>query len=779
MGWAKRLPPDQKDAAVRSTSETFRILGQSIPKVDGWDKVTGRAQFGADIKLPGMLTGKVLRSPYAHARIRRIDTNKAEALAGVLAVITAKDFPPIVTGTGTVDVHYLGKLVMAKDKVLFHGHPVAAVAATSPEIAEEALGLIHVEYEVLDPVLDPLEAMRQDSTRLHEDLYTEQPRDKASYPSNVALHMEYGRGDVEQGFGQSDVVVERTFNTQTVHQGYIEPESEAAEVHADGTVVVWANTQGIFAHRNELSALLDIPLSKLRVIPTEVGGAFGGKIHIRVSPLCVMLSRKGGRPVQITLSREEVLRATGPGSATVSTIKVGARRDGTITAIQAHLVYDAGAFPGAPLGPSIRRIFAIYRTPHLKIDAYDVVTNKPKVSDYRAPGGTPVAFAVESVIDEMAEALDIDPLEFRLKNVSRTGDPMPDGTELTRLGLVEVLERTKGHPSWATPLTGPNRGRGIAVGLWGVAAGTTSCHISLSADGSITLVLGTVDLSATRTALAQIAAEAMGLEMVNVRALMGDTDTVAHSDSSSGDKVTYGASKAVYEASHDLLAKLKRRVAEHFKVSPEDVMYKLKRFWVQGAPEMEMSLAEVARRTLGGGGAVIGYGSASGMKTAPMAAVHVADVEVDRETGRVRILKYTAFQDVGLCVNKAQVEGQMQGGATQGIGWALTEGYDFDQRGVLRNANLLDYRIPTSLDVPLIDTNIIEGPSSDNPYGIRGAGQVPIVPVAAAIANAIYRATAVRFRVLPMKPETVLWALHEEKNPAGRSHQPPPAPGWR
>jgi xanthine dehydrogenase molybdenum-binding subunit len=748
---------------VNTRSQPFRIIGRKTPKVDAIDKVTGRAQFGADVPLPRLLVGKVLRSPYAHARITRIDTHKAAALPGVHAVITDNDLPTVTPGTqmgpGTTTVHesYLSQEVLARDRVLFHGHAVAAVAATSSDIAEEALALIQVEYEPLSYVLDPVEAMRPDAVRLHDDLYTQTATGKATTPSNIAEHLEMGRGDVEQGFAEADVVVERTFRTQTVHQGYIEPDSETAWVREDGSVIVWANTQTTFTQRHELAVLLNLPVSCIRVVPTEVGGAFGGKESVRVSALCVALSRQAGLPVRITLSREEVLRATGPATATLSTIKVGARNDGSITAIQARLIYDAGAFPGAPLRSAIRRVFSHYRTPNLKIDAYDVVTNKPHVAAYRAPGATPTNFALESVIDEIGEALHMDPLTFRLANVSRPGDPMPDGVILPSVSLCEILQRVQVHPCWTTPLTGSNQGRGMALGLWTMPGGTTSCHITLSVDGSVTLVLGTVDLSATRTSLAMVAAEALGLDLEDVRVVVGDTDMVAYSGASAGDKVTYVTSKAIIKASDELLQQLKMRVAAALEASPQDIMYERKRFWVQGSPARGMTLADIAQRTIRSGGAMMGYGSASetfsSVALAPNAAAHVVDVEVDRDTGQVKILRYTTFQDVGLCVNPDQVEGQMQGGATQGIGWGLAETYLFDEKGSVRNANLLDYRLPSALDVPYISTNVVEVPSSDHPYGIRAVGQVPIVPPAAALAIAIYRATGVRLYELPMTAE--------------------------
>jgi xanthine dehydrogenase molybdenum-binding subunit len=750
-------------------SQTFRVIGRRTPKVDALDKVTGRAQFGADVTLPRMLVGKVLRSPYAHARIKRIDTSKAAALPGVKVIITGNDLPKLTLGAAgpggvaTAREYYVSHEILARDKVLFHGHIVAAVAAMSREIAEAAVDLIEVEYEVLPHVTDPVAAMQPDSVVLHDDLYTQMATGKAATPSNVAEHLQMGRGDVGRGLAEAEVVIERTFRTQTVHQGYLEPDSEAAWVREDGSVIVWANTQTTFTQRQDLAIILGIPLSKIRVVPTEVGGAFGGKESVRVSALCVALSRRTGQPVRMTFSRAEVLQATGPGSATMSMIKVGARHDGTITAIQARLVYNAGAFPGAPLRSAIRRVFSHYRTPNLQVDAYDVVTNTPHVAAYRAPGATPTNFALESVIDEIGEVLGLDPIAFRLKNASHPGDPMPDGVQLPSLSLTDLLQRVRAHPCWTTPLTGLHQGRGIALGLWTMPGGTTSCHITLSADGSVTLVLGAVDLSATRTSLAMVAAEALGFDLEDVRVVVGDTDMVAYSGASAGDKITYVTSKAILKASEDLLRRLKTRVAAALEAAPHDIVYERKRFWVQGSPERAIRLSDTAQRTVHGEDAVMGYGSNSEtfstVAIAPNAAVHVADVEVDCDTGAVTILQYTTFQDVGLCVNPDQVEGQMQGGATQGIGWALSEEYAFDEQGVLQNANLLDYRMPTSLDVPRIATYIVEEPSGDHPYGIRAVGQVPIVPPAAAIANAIYRAVGVRLRELPMTPERLHRAL--------------------
>ncbi|MFB3093239.1 MAG: xanthine dehydrogenase family protein molybdopterin-binding subunit, partial [Dehalococcoidia bacterium] len=430
-----------------------------------------------------------------HARINSIDVTSAEALPGVVAVVTRADFPSLTPGSeaafGTITAReqYLSQEVIARDKALFNGHAVAAVAATSAAVAEKALALIEVDYEVLPFAMDPEEATKPEATLLHGDLYTRSKDGMSETPSNVAEHLEMGRGDVERGFAEADVVMDRTFRSQVVHHGYIETDVETAEASSDGSVVVWANTQATYAQRHDLAVVLDIPLSKIKVIPTEVGGAFGGKESVRVAALCVALSRKAGLPVRIALARDEVLRGTGPGNALIATIKVGARRDGEITAIQARVQFDAGAFPGAPLRSAIRRVFSHYRTPNLKIDAYDVVTNKPHVAAYRAPGATPTAFALESVIDEVAEAVGLDPVSFRLKNVSRSGDPMPDGVRLSSVNFEELLNRVSSSPCWTQPLEGPNRGRGLALGMWTMPGGTTSCHLTLRACECIGVML--------------------------------------------------------------------------------------------------------------------------------------------------------------------------------------------------------------------------------------------------------------------------------------------------
>lgn len=744
-----------------------KVIGRRMPRVDAIERVTGTAAFGADIVLPGMLHGKVLRSRYAHARIRKVDVKRALALDGVEAVITGGDMPPLADagfanlGESQIDLRLLRQVVLAGEKAVFHGQAIAAVAAATPELAEEALALIDVEYEALPVVEDVLDAMRPDAPLIHPDLFTESLGGKAKTPSNVAAHLLLERGDMAAGFADSDVVLENTYRTQMVHQGYIEPQAATARVDADGWVTVWTTTQGAFTTKMQLAALLDIPLSKIRVIPMEIGGGFGGKIYVNLEPLCVLLARRSGRPVKMVMTREEVLRATGPASPTVITIKTGASRDGTLLAVQAKMIYDAGAFPGSPVSAGMVIGLAPYPVPNLKLEGYDVVTNKPRVNAYRAPGGPPAAFAVEGQMDAMARALRMDAVAFRLKNAAQEGDPLPNDVKLNRVGLREILERVRAHPAWRGPKDG--RGRGLALGYWRGATFTSSAHMAVNADGTIALALGSVDLTGTRTSMVQIAAEEFGLEPAEVSVTMADTETVGYTDVTGGSRITYMMGAAVHRACQDALRQLRERAAAKLGVAPEDLEFRDRHFRARARPEKSISVKELAAESLvGGEGPIVGKGSASRLQPAPAYAAHVAEVEVDRETGKVRVAKYTAFQDAGCAVNPPQVEGQIQGGVAQGIGWALTEGYLFG-KGVLKNATLLDYRMPTALDVPMIDAVIVEVPASDGPYGIRGVGEVPIVPPPAAIANAIYDATGVRMTELPMTPEAVFWAVNRKR----------------
>lgn len=748
---------------------TFKYIGTRAAKADALERVTGTAAFGADVNLPDMLVGKVLRSPHPHAKILNIDTSRAEALPGVQAVVTAADLPPVENVAGTIggeliiNLMDLRKMTIAHDKALFDGHTIAAVAASSSEIAERALDLIDVEYEVLPPVEDALRAMGDDAPLLHEDLYTKTLGERSSKPSNVAMYVESSYGDVEQGFAEADLVHETTYNSKMVHQGYLEPTTAVAWYQSNGKLTLWSSTQGTFGIRRSVAQLLDMPQHHINVIPTEIGGGFGGKIYAILDPVAALLSRKSGHPVKLVMSRAEVFRATGPGAPMRAVIKTGTRKDGTLTACYAKLVMDAGAFPGAPVGGASLVSFGPYKTDNLKIEGYDVVTNKPRVQAYRAPGGTPVAFAVESHMDEVAEQLGMDPLQFRIKNAPKEGDKATNEQPYNRIGAKEVLRRISEHPCWREPVKeGPHTGRGLALGYWQGATLTSSATVQVLPDGTVGVFSGQVDLTGTRTTMEQIVADEMQVPIEDVAARVGDTESTPYTDLSAGSRTTYSLGAAVHEACADAIEQLKVHAASHFQVPKGDVSYGNGKFWVTENPEQEADLATIANNSARRApGPIHGYGAVTRLQPAHQFAAHVADVEVDSQTGKVTILRYTAFQDVGKAINPQQVEGQIQGGVAQGVGWALNEYYDYSE-GVLRNPTLLDYRMPTALDMPMIDTQIVEVPASDGPYGARGVGEVPIVPPGGALANAIYRATGKRLYNLPMTPEEVFWATHDQ-----------------
>jgi CO/xanthine dehydrogenase Mo-binding subunit len=749
------------------TTSSYKVIGSRPLRPDGVDKVTGRAIFGADVKLPGMLYGKVLRSPHAHARISSIDASAALALRGVRAVVTAQDLPAIEDkiadlGESTVNLRYTSNNVLAHDKVLYYGHAVAAVAADNVHIAEEALALIKVEYALLPHVIDGKRAMAADAPILLDDLRTNELGKLGETPTNIAEHIRHQRGDLAKGFAEADAVIERTFHTATVHQGYIEPQSATALWNEDDALLVWCSTQGAFSVQEQLAALLQVPLSRITVTPTEIGGGFGGKIDVYLEPLAALLSRKAGhRPVKMTMTRAEVLTGTGPTSGSYIRVKMGAQVNGKITAAEAELIYEAGAFPGSPVGAGCGVVFGPYKLDNLQIDGYDVVVNRPKAAAYRAPGGTNAAFAGESVIDELAETLGIDPIDFRLRNAVREGDRRTDGPEYKRIGLVETLEAARSHPHYTAPLlalsdrqgSGKHRGRGVAAASWGNWGGKSSATATVNSDGTVNLIEGSTDIGGSRASIAMQLAETLGIAYDDIRPQVVGTASVGYNDVTGGSRTTFGTGWAVYEVGKKILAEMRQRAADYWDVPVDEVTVSDGVFAQNGDSLSFRDLAGKLDVPVTASASVHpqGYGPGFGL--------HIVDVEVDVETGKVTILRYTAVQDVGKAIHPSYVEGQLQGGATQGIGWALNEEYVYDDKGRLVNASLLDYRMPTALDLPMIDTVLVEVHNPGHPYGVRGVGEVPIVPPAGALANAIYRATGVRMHELPMSPPRLVAAL--------------------
>ena len=760
------------DSQQSPEASQYDVVGTRPIRHDGVDKVIGAAKYGADIQLSGMLHGKVLRSPYAHARIKSIDTSEAEALTGVTAVVTSKDFPIIADEMIDLaetqgNARLMAEHVMAADKALYKGHAVAAVSATSPHIAEQALALIEIDYEVLKPVLSLQEAMKDDAPLLHGNLttYFKLERfgrgDDTGAKSNIASHIQHKLGDVEKGFKEADVIVEREFTTQTVHQGYIEPHASTATWAGDGRLTVWTCTQGSFAIRSSCAAILDIPESAIRVIPTEIGGGFGAKITTYLEPVAAVLSKKSGRPVQVVMSRKDVFEGTGPTSASTMRTKIGATKDGKITAAQVWMAFEAGAYPGSPVGGGTLCATGPYNIANLLVDGYDVVVNKQKVQAYRAPGQPQGAFAVEPVIDELAEKLGMDPLEFRLKNAVKEGDRMPNGVPHPHFGVMEMEEAMKAHDHYQTPLTGPNQGRGVAVGYRWQGGQASSATITVNNNGTINLVTGSVDIGGSRTAVAMQAAEILGISAEDVSPTVVDTDTIGWTGVTGGSRTAFDTGLAAIQAAQETLRLMKARAALLWEIDEEEVIFDGGIFRCTST-EDNISFKDLSARLMRTGGPVTCSVSAASPGSGPIIAGNLVDVEVDPETGKVDILRYTAFMDVGTAVHPAYVEGQIQGGTVQGIGWALNESYFYDEEGVMLNSSFLDYRMPTSLDVPMIDTVMIEVPNPKHPFGIRGVGEAPIIPPLPALAIAVSNAIGVKMSDLPLTPDVILAALESK-----------------
>ena len=744
----------------------FKWVGSRPVRPDGVEKVTGRARFAADHALPGMLVGRVLRSPHPHAVIRGIDTARAEALPGVKAVVTSADFPDhpsAYVGPERVQINFahMTRNVMAREKALYEGHAVAAVAATSHAVAEQALALVDVDYEVLPHVIDVCEAMRPDAPLLHPDMYTRGVDPAPDRPSNVAKRGEFGLGDVEAGLAAADEVVEMEFTTRPVHQGYIEPHACVARWHEDGQAEIWGSSQGHFQIRAFTARLLGLPLSNLRVTPAEIGGGFGGKTVVYLEPVALALARKSGRPVKIAMSREEVFRATGPTSGASMKVRIGATRDGRITAAEGTFLFQAGAFPGSPVLNACMCSFAPYALANVRAIGYDVVCNRPKSAAYRAPGSPISAFAVESTLDVLARRLGMDPLELRRRNAAREGDQAAYGPKFGSIAYVETIDALKDHPHYRTPL-GPNQGRGVASGYWFNNGGESSATIHLGEDGTAVVATGSPDIGGSRASMAIMAAETLGIDYARVRPIVADTASVGFTGVTGGSRVTLATGLAVVNAAKKLIEELRRRAALVWDVDVDGVV------WEDGharpassnVGDFEaLSLADLAARKSQTGGPIGASAAVNAAGVGPGFSTQVCDVEVDPETGKVTVLRWTAAQDVGRAIHPSYVEGQIQGGAVQGIGWALNEEYVYGDDGRLQNPGFLDYRMPVASDLPMIDTVLVQVPNPAHPYGVKGVGEVNICPPMAALANAIEDAVGVRMTDLPMSPPRLLETL--------------------
>lgn len=747
----------------------YKLVGTRPVRPDGVDKVTGKAVYSPDFVASGMLHGAILRSPHPHARIRSIDTRKAEALAGVKAVVTGADFPSLASlevalGETSGNIKYVSRNCMAHEKVLYDGHAVAAVAATSEAVAEAALALIEIDYEVLPHVLDLESALAPDAPVLHDDMFTKGVEPAPDKPSNVALRFSMGRGDPDAALNGAHTVVSGSFSSLPVHQGYIEPHACVASWGADGQAQIWASSQGAFMIRSLTSAILGIPQADIRVTPLEIGGGFGGKTIIYLEPVAMLLSRKSGRPVRLAMSRADVFRASGPAPGGVMDISIGADADGTITSVVMDFKMSGGAYPGSDTHSGVMSALGHYNIANSRITGWDVLCNMASTAAYRAPGAPQTIFPIESCIDELAMKLGIDPIDLRLKNAAKPGDVGLMGTTAGEIGYVECLEAAKAHPHYSAPL-GPNQGRGVAGGMWGNYGGASTATVSLTEDGSVLVTTGSPDIGGSRASMAIMAAERLQVPYEQVRVTIADTSSIGHSMLTGGSRTTFATGKAVVDCCDAIITDLCERAAAMWSVDPSETAWRdgAVHCTAAGKEDQSLSMRAIAARAGSSKGPIGAEVCLNAHGYLPGFGVHICDTEVDPETGQVSVTRYTVVQDVGTAIHPDYVEGQMQGGAAQGIGWALNEGYVFDKSGRMENPGFLDYRMPVCSDLPMIDTVMVEKPNPAHPYGVKGVGEVPIVPPLGAVANAVSRAIGKRMRHLPLTPDRIWSELQADK----------------
>jgi CO/xanthine dehydrogenase Mo-binding subunit len=760
--------------AAMDDPQTESYIGARLPRPDGPPKVTGEARYAADLSLPDTLHVRLVLSPYAHARIVSVARDAARELAGVVAVLTAADLTPFVKSPASSRARCL----LADGEVRFCGQPVVAVLAESEALAEDALELIEVEYDELPAVLSADAALAADALAVWPEGLPgvgaeaaghgvegagerSGPRDELAGRPNVAAAERMARGDVEAALAEAEVVIRRTYRTPIVHQGYIEPHATVAAPEPGGGLTIWSSTQGVFLPREETARVLGWTDSQIRLVPMTVGGGFGGK-GVLLEPLAGVLAVMFSRPIKIVMSRIEEFLAATPAPRCQIDLALGAKRDGTLTAVDARIVFDAGLYPGSPVTNAMIYVAGLYRIPNFRVLGYDVVTNTIPQGAYRAPGAVQGVFAIESAIDELAQTLALDPIELRLKSCIVEGDLMPHGQKWARIGLKECLERLREHPAWKHRASGalqPGEGVGVAIGGLMVTLQSASSLCRLESDGTVTFVVGSVDISGSNTALRQIAAEAVGLPVERIAISNADSTGAPHSPMSGGSKITLVVGAAIVQAAQDAKRQAFEIAADQLEADLDDLELVDGTVRVRGAPERNIGLDRVHTLTAmmyAQYPPVLGRGNIALKIRASAMAAHLARVRVDPDTHRPRVVEYVAVHDVGRAINPALVEENIHGGVAQGIGWALYEQMVYDEAGGLVTQSLLDYALPSSQQVPPIEPVILEIPSQSGPYGLRGVGEPPVIPVAAAIANAVSAATGRRVTEIPITAE----ALH-------------------
>jgi CO/xanthine dehydrogenase Mo-binding subunit len=746
-------------------AHTRRVAGRRLPRLDGIGKVTGKHVYAADFTLPGMLFGKVLRSHRPHALIRKLDVSRAAAIPGVRGIITAADIPAVRFGQAVRDTS-----VFALDRVLFAGHPIAAVAATSLEIAEQAIAAIDVEFEDLPTLFDP-EAALDSNIRIHPDWETYKALPIIARSGNVSGRARIHAGDVNQAFASAYKVYEHRFTTPLVHPGYTEPRTAVADWDANSNVTVWSNTQLPFDTQSTLAEILDMPAARIRVIVPGIGGGFGGKLRIGVEHFAALLARKTARPVKVMTTSEEELTSAYPRQATVVTLKTAVDREGHLLAREGRIVVDCGAFAGSGPGTaaiSLQIMAGPYKTPALALEGIAVYTNKVPSGSFRAPAGPMANFAVESQMDMIAKDLGIDPLEIRLRNIVKEGDLGPSGEIHKSVSIEECLRRAADAIGWDNRSPEPGRGKGIACSWWMTTGGSSGVYVKINPDGTATLVSGAVEIgSGAVTGAAQVLAEELSLDLVDINVAGVDTQTAPFDYGAQGSRTAFSVGNACLAAARDLRRQMFDLAAGQLGAEV-DAMALRDKHVVAG--EKSISIAELARISRLTGGGLIAHGTAispspaydpTRLQNHPLPAwntpsyhAHAVDLSVDPETGSVSINRYVVAQDVGFAINPTYIEGQIEGGVAQGIGQALSEEIVYSE-GTVMNANLTDYKMPTAQDVPDVECILVECASAAGPYGAKGVGEPPCIQPPAAINNAIAAATGFWLNSLPMTAEKI------------------------
>jgi CO/xanthine dehydrogenase Mo-binding subunit len=750
----------------------YSAVGQRAKRLDSPPKLTGAEQFTADLRISGLLHARIVGSTFAHARIAGVSKEAALAVPGVRAVLTADELPVRIDEHGNPVAQLL-----AGSEALHVGHPIALVLATSDVAAQDGAELVEIDYEPMDVVWDLDQAVQPDAPNVstsQSGAFDEEAAmhnadaaagndEEENLPPNVSGSVNFNRGDIEAGFAEADAIVELDLKSITVHQGYLETQVALAVPDRSGKLTIHTSTQGAFHGRGKVANTLGLPIEDVNIVPMPVGGGFGGKF-VLIEPLVAAAAMAVGQPVLLAYTRTDDFLAGNPAPECKIRIRLGARSDGTITALEADMLYDSGSSPGSPLSISAILLGGYYKFPNLRIKGYETQTHRPSSGAYRAPGAQQGTFAIESAIDELARKLDLDPIDFRLRNCVEEGDLRPNDGPWPKIGLRQTIEAVKAHPAWQgrEQARAEGKGIGVAIGGWpgGIEPATATCR--LDSDGKLTVVLGSVDLNGTNTTFAQIAAEELGAGIEAVRVKTADTDSAPFAGGTGGSKITYTVGPAVAKAARDAVDQIKQIAAKKLEVAVDDLEMADGSVRVKGVPGTAITLKEIAELSMamtGGNEPVLGRGGSGITQSAPGFAVHLAEVEVDEMTGEVRVTNYVAAQDVGFAINPASVEGQIHGGVAQGIGWALYEGIAYDEDGQPDAASLMDYALPRSTMIPNIDVVLVEVASDDGPYGAKGVGEPPAIPGAAAIANAIRDASGARVTSLPIRAPEVLAQL--------------------